>query len=124
MCVCVCVCVWLVGWLVGWLCFTSHRHGDHLETAPHLLSLVKDVNLGFYTIPTGNRTPGRRWAVHYTTSAPRQLHTHRHAHTHTWDVNSSILVFFRDKTTINFQYIYHISFWLLENSTTLLAPNK
>ena len=30
----------------------------------------------------------------------------------------------RDKTTINFQYIYHIAFWLLENSTTLQAPNK
>ena len=31
---------------------------------------------------------------------------------------------FRDKTTINFQYIYHIAFWLLEKSTTLLASNK
>ena len=31
---------------------------------------------------------------------------------------------FGDKTTINFQYIYHIAFWRLENSTTLLAPNK
>ena len=30
----------------------------------------------------------------------------------------------RDKTTINFQYIYHIAFWLLENSTTLQAQNK
>ena len=30
----------------------------------------------------------------------------------------------RDKTTINFQYIYHIAFWLLENSTTLRDPNK
>ena len=30
----------------------------------------------------------------------------------------------RDKTTINYQYIYHIEFWLLDNSTTLLAPNK
>ena len=30
---------------------------------------------------------------------------------------------FRDKTTINFQYIYHIEFWLLENSTTLRALN-
>ena len=29
-----------------------------------------------------------------------------------------------DTTTINFQYIYHIAFWLLENSTTLQAPNK
>ena len=31
---------------------------------------------------------------------------------------------YRDKTTINFQYIYHIAFWLLENSTILLAPNE
>ena len=30
----------------------------------------------------------------------------------------------RDKTTINFQYIYHKAFWLLENPRTLLAPNK
>ena len=30
----------------------------------------------------------------------------------------------RDKTTINFQYIYHIAFLLLENSTTLRAQNK
>ena len=30
----------------------------------------------------------------------------------------------RGKTTINFQYIYHIAFWLLENSTNLRAPNK
>ena len=30
----------------------------------------------------------------------------------------------RDKTTINFKYIYHIALWLLENSTTLQAPNK
>ena len=29
----------------------------------------------------------------------------------------------RDNTTIKIQYIYHIAFWLLENSTTLLAPN-
>ena len=39
--------------LVGWLCFTSHRQRGHLETA-HLLSLAKDVKLGFYTVPTGN----------------------------------------------------------------------
>ena len=29
-----------------------------------------------------------------------------------------------DKTTINFQYIYHVAFWLLENSTTLQVTNK
>ena len=31
--------------LVGWLCLTSHRQRGHLETAPHLLSLAKDVKL-------------------------------------------------------------------------------
>ena len=46
----------------------------HLETAPHLLSLSKDVELVFNTVPTGNRTPVRRVAVHYTTAAPCQLH--------------------------------------------------
>ena len=59
--------------LVGWLCFMPHRLRGHLKIAPHLLSLAKDVKLGFYTVPTGNRTPGRRVAVHYTTAAPRQL---------------------------------------------------
>ena len=48
----------------GWLCLTSHRQRGHLETAP----LAKDVKLGFYTVPTGNRTPGRYVAVYYTTS--------------------------------------------------------
>ena len=57
-------------WLVV---FTSHRQRGHLETAPHLLSLAKDMKLGFYTVPAGDRTPGRRVAVHYTTTAPRQL---------------------------------------------------
>ena len=43
-----------VGWLVGWLCLTSHRQRGHLETAPPLLSLAKDVKLDKYTVPTGN----------------------------------------------------------------------
>ena len=60
--------------LVGWLCFTSHRQLDHLETAPHLLSLAKDVKLRFHT---GNRTLRRRVAVHYPMAAPRQLHPDR-----------------------------------------------
>ena len=49
----------------GWfkLCFTSHRQRSHLETAPHLISLAKEVKLGFYTVPTGNRTPGRCMAA-------------------------------------------------------------
>ena len=56
-----------------WLCLTSHRQRGHLETAPHLLYLAKDVELGVNTVPTGNRTPGRRVAVHYTTGTPRQF---------------------------------------------------
>ena len=31
------------------------------------------MKLGFYTVPTGNRTPGRRVADHHATAAPRQL---------------------------------------------------
>ena len=31
------------------------------------------MKLGFYTVPIGNGTPGRRVAVHYATAAPRQL---------------------------------------------------
>ena len=67
----------------GWLIFTSHRQQGHLETAPppHLLSLTKEVKLGFYTVPTRNRTPGRRVTVNYTTSAPRQLHYHNQSTT-------------------------------------------
>ena len=44
------------------LCLTSLQQRGHLERAPHLLSLAKDVQLGKYTVPTGNRT--RRVAVH------------------------------------------------------------
>ena len=54
------------------MCFTFHQQRGHLETTPHLLSLAKDVKLGKYTVPTGNRTPGRRVAVHYATAAPRK----------------------------------------------------
>ena len=56
------------------LCLTFLQQRGHLETAPHLLSLAKDVKLGKYTVPTGNRTPGRRVTVHYATAAPRKLH--------------------------------------------------
>ena len=57
----------MFGWLVGWLGFTSHRQRGHLETAPP------------FTVPSEgrgarNRTPGRRVAVHYTTTSPRQFH--------------------------------------------------
>ena len=36
--------------LIGWLCLTSHRQRGHLG---HLLSLVKDMKLGKYTVPIG-----------------------------------------------------------------------
>ena len=39
--------------VVCWLCLTSHRQQGHLETGLHLLSLAKDVKLGFYTTPPG-----------------------------------------------------------------------
>ena len=77
----------LVGWLVGWLCFTSHRQRGHLATATRLLSLAKDLKLGFYTVPTGNRTPGRRVAVHYTTAAPRHASSYyRYNHSVTFTI--------------------------------------
>ena len=41
---------------------------------PHLLSLPNDVKLGKYTVPTENRNPGHRVAVHYATAAPYKLH--------------------------------------------------
>ena len=69
--------------VIGWLCVTSHQQRGHLATAPSFTSLAKDVKLGFDTVPTGNRTPGRRVAVHYTIAAPRELNTHTQTHTHT-----------------------------------------
>ena len=51
----------MVGWLVGWLCFTSHRLRDHLATAPQLLSLAKDVKLGFTPFPPGIEPRAVAW---------------------------------------------------------------
>ena len=60
----------MVDWLVG--CVLRPIDSEVIERwYPHLMSLAKDVELGFYTVPTGNRTLGRRVAVHYTTAAPR-----------------------------------------------------
>ena len=39
-------------------------------------------------------------------------------------MTSCYFFYLRDKTTINFQYIYHIAFWPLENYTNLQAANK
>ena len=41
-----------------------------------------------------------------------------------YPMSHGMKTFHRDKTTINFQYTYHIAFWLQEHSTTLRAPNK
>ena len=57
------------GWLVG--CVLRPIHSKVIKRRQ---PLAKEVKLGFYTIPTGNRTPCCRMAVHYTTAAPRQLH--------------------------------------------------
>ena len=58
----------LAHWLVM-VVFLRHIDSDVIQRQhPHLLSLAKDVKLGFYIVPTGNRTPGRRVAVHYTTA--------------------------------------------------------
>ena len=59
---------------VCWLCFTSHRQRGHLETVPPFTVHCEGREARFYTVPTGNRTPGRRVAVHNTTAAPRKLH--------------------------------------------------
>ena len=57
-----------------YLCFTSLQQRGHLETAPPFTHLfAKDVKIGKCAVPTGNRTPGRRVAVHYATAAPRKL---------------------------------------------------
>ena len=46
------------------MCLASHRQQGHKETAPPFTVLGEDLKLGFYTVPTGNRTPGRHVAVH------------------------------------------------------------
>ena len=59
------------GWLVGCV-LRPIDSKSFRDSTPHLLSLAKEVKLGFCTVPTGNRTPGHREAVHYTTAAPCQ----------------------------------------------------
>ena len=60
-----------VGWLVVFYVPSTAR--SFRDGIPHLLSLAQDEKLGKYTVPTGNRTPGRRVVVHYSTAAQRQL---------------------------------------------------
>ena len=64
----------LARWMVGCV-YVPSTAMSFRDGTPNLLSLAKDVKLGFYTVPIRNRTPGRRVAVHYTTTAPRKLHT-------------------------------------------------
>ena len=45
--------VWFVCLFVFYVSSTARSFRRH----PHLLSLAKDVKLGKYTVPTGNRTP-------------------------------------------------------------------
>ena len=59
---------------VGWLYLTSHRQRVHLETAPPFTALCKGREAWFLHSPHWESNPGRCVAVHYTTTAPRQLH--------------------------------------------------
>ena len=87
MCVRVCVCV-----LRPFNSEVIRRRVRH----PNLLSLAKDVKLGKYTVPTGNRTPGRRVAVHYATATPRKLH---YIHTYKIRINVSTSALKSDLST-------------------------
>ena len=64
--------VWLVGCV--YVPSTARSLIKKLETAPPLTVPYEGHKARFYTVPTGNRAPGRRVAVHYTTAAPRQLY--------------------------------------------------
>ena len=64
-------CCLRMGSLVGWLVVFN---------VP-LVSLAKDLKLGFNSVPIGNRTPGRRVAIHYKIAAPRQLLEMGYIHT-------------------------------------------
>ena len=59
-----------IGWLVG--CVLRPIAARSFRD-PHLLSFAKDMKLGKYTVPIGNRTPGRLVAVHYSTAVSRKL---------------------------------------------------
>ena len=56
-----------------YLCFTSLQQRGHLETSsPFTVPCEKNVKLGKYTVPTGNRSPGRHVEVHHATAVPRK----------------------------------------------------
>ena len=46
----------VVGWLIV---FTSNRQRGHIETAPSFTVPCEGREARFYTVLTGNRTPGR-----------------------------------------------------------------
>ena len=52
------------------LCFTSLQQRGHLETTPPFTVPCEGREA---SVLTGNRTPGRRVAVHYASAAPRKL---------------------------------------------------
>ena len=57
----------------GWLCYKSHRHRGHLETAPQF-TVPYEVREGRFLHRSHRESnPGRRVAVHYITAVPRQL---------------------------------------------------
>ena len=63
---------WDLCWLIV-LSFPSTARSFR-DGAPIYCRFAKDMKLGFCTVTTGNRTPGRCVAVHYTTTEPHQLH--------------------------------------------------
>ena len=76
---------WLVVFYVPLTGSSILRDGD--PPPSHLLSLGKEVKLGFYNIPTRNRTPARHVAVYYTTAVQRQLYYIQSRHNLLHDVS-------------------------------------
>ena len=95
------------GWLVVFyvpLTVRSFRDGTPFTV------LAKDVKFCFNTFPTGNRTPGHRVAVHYTTAAPRQL---LHILIQTINLPLTSMVSFMAISTRSMWCLFHnFSYWL------------
>ena len=64
-----------VNWSVGWLFFTPHRQRGHLETAPPFTVPCEGRGARFVHLSHRESNPGPSQGFHYTTAAPRQLHT-------------------------------------------------
>ena len=56
----------------GWLFYVPSTERSFRDDTPIYCPLQRTQSLVF-TVPSGNRTPGRRVAVHHTTAAPHQL---------------------------------------------------